>query len=84
MAGVLNPYDMIKGLAEFVTRSSPLLWLLTIIIIAICIYLLYVVYSEYAGLPRREKRFLIGRHSLANTIRQELLERIKKKKKRAF
>jgi hypothetical protein len=84
MAGVLNPYDIVKDIANFVSTNQPILWLLTGLIFIICCYLLYVVWEEYSGLPKREKRIVFGRHSLANSIRQELLEKIKKKKKKAF
>jgi|WetSurMetagenome_2_1015567.scaffolds.fasta_scaffold1287267_1 hypothetical protein len=84
MAGVLNPYDIIKEAAHFVAINKPLLYLLVGIVLIICAYLLYVVYSEFVGLPKREKRFIIGRHSLANAIREELIAKIKKKKKKAF
>jgi len=82
--GILNPYGMIKDASGWIGDHWLILVVLSVLIGCIAAYLLYAFYAEYMSIPARERSFRRGKSSISQTIRVELLERIKRKKKRPY
>ena len=81
MAGILNPYDMIRDAQGFVSHNWYILAILVVLIGIVSAFMLNKIYEMYMEIPPKERTFRRGRTSFASSLRVELLDRIKRKRR---
>jgi hypothetical protein len=79
--GILNPYDMIRDASGWIGQNKTILYVVIGVLVLIAILFLYEMFKDYYSMPLRERSFRKSKTNISDTIRQELLHRMKKKKK---
>ena len=81
---ILNPYDMMHDAQGFIAENHTYLVIIACFVAIMAAWMLYEIWQDYSNIPKKERSFRSGKHNIMATIRVELLDRIKRKKKKPF
>jgi len=81
MVGILNPYDMMHDAQAWIGQHWMILAILAVLISLVAAFMLNNIWDMWQAIPVKDRSFKRGKSNFSQSLRMELLERIKRKRK---